>query len=538
MAVIKIDGGYNALPISYKRGNPIPLDKSSVWYDYNLMAAYAATDPVAYVGQILGLVDEINETATAYIILNTAGDLQQVGTATLTDDATITLSDDGVLSLKDFGVKFYKYIPEITDEETGVKTPAHYIEQNVDENNPWSAGLEPRVVSKDNKWVIGWYEPNPTTIEGVNDQVSAIQSTVNDLINEVTELNTAVGVPANTETNTSASGIFAELDKKANINDVYDKGQVDNAIANAVANIDHLKRVKVESIDDIDTTKENYIFMVPTGLQYEDDKYDEYMVIDGVIEKVGAWEVTLDGYITQEQLTNSLTNYVTNNKLNDSLALIETNLANYATKDDLTQGLADKVTNDALTIKLADYATTTNVETAINNAIADKVSTGEFETALAGKISITEGYGLISDAALAKLNNIPEGANENVIETVADTDFNLVAKHLSLKSIDASKVIITEEGSSIGLLDKLTTLNNSLSNLSGQIDNNTANISINLEKINTNTTNIETLTSSLGAINENIGNIEKDLANYVKVSVYESKIAELENRLLWHELEI
>jgi hypothetical protein len=41
MANIKQNGGYNALPISYKRGNPIPLDQSSVWYNYDLMADYA-----------------------------------------------------------------------------------------------------------------------------------------------------------------------------------------------------------------------------------------------------------------------------------------------------------------------------------------------------------------------------------------------------------------------------------------------------------------------------------------------------------------
>jgi hypothetical protein len=50
MAVIKTNGGYNSLPISYKRGNPIPLDKSAVWYDYDLMVAYATSNPTAYVG--------------------------------------------------------------------------------------------------------------------------------------------------------------------------------------------------------------------------------------------------------------------------------------------------------------------------------------------------------------------------------------------------------------------------------------------------------------------------------------------------------
>jgi hypothetical protein len=70
MAVIKTNGGYNALPISYKRGNPIPLDKSAVWYDYDQMVAYAQNDATAYVGQILSLVQAEDLTSKAYIILN------------------------------------------------------------------------------------------------------------------------------------------------------------------------------------------------------------------------------------------------------------------------------------------------------------------------------------------------------------------------------------------------------------------------------------------------------------------------------------
>ena len=83
MAVIKLDGGYNSLPISYKRGNPIPLDKSSVWYDYDLMMEYAATNGTAYVGQILSLVNAEDNSAKAYIILNQSGDLEEIGTGAL-----------------------------------------------------------------------------------------------------------------------------------------------------------------------------------------------------------------------------------------------------------------------------------------------------------------------------------------------------------------------------------------------------------------------------------------------------------------------
>lgn len=542
MAVIKTDGGYNALPIAYKRGNPIPLDTTAVWYNYEEMATYAAEGVTAYVGQILGLVDETNKTAKAYIILNTQGDLQEVGSAILVDETTITLSDEGVLSLKDFGVKYYKYIAETTDEETGEIISAHYIKQIVNEDNPWSAGLEPKVVSEDGKWVIGWYEPNPTTIEGINSQVSTIQSTVNDLANEVSDLNTAVGVPANAETGTAASGIFAELDKKANIVDLYTKGEIDNAIATAVANIDHLKRVKVNSIDDIDVDAldaENYIYMVPNGLTENDDKYNEYMVIDGVLEKVGDWEVSLDNYITEEELNTKLSDYSTTKQVEDKIAVVETGIAstldNYATKNELTQGLSDKVTNTTLTNTLKDYATTSSVTTIVNNAVQDKVTNAVFENALAGKVDAVEGYGLISDEDLDKLDKIPITAEENVIKTVDETEFTLTQKHLTLNSINASKIVIIEDENSTNLVNKLNTLNTRLTNLSGQVDNNTANITLNLEKINANITNIGNLSTSLEAIDTRIQNIEKD---YVKLTVYQSKIAELEDRLLWHEMEI
>ena len=34
MAVIKKDGNFMGLPMNVARGNPIPLDKSEIWYSY------------------------------------------------------------------------------------------------------------------------------------------------------------------------------------------------------------------------------------------------------------------------------------------------------------------------------------------------------------------------------------------------------------------------------------------------------------------------------------------------------------------------
>ena len=235
MAMIKKDGNFMGLPMNIARGNPIPLDKSEIWYSYEEMLNYAATNPVAYVGQILGLVDEENNTAKAYIILNTDGKVQEVGKATVVDNATIILDNDDTLSLKDFGKKYYAYIAEKDN------VAAHYIEQIVDEEHPWFSGLEPRVVLEGTQFVLGWFEPNPTTMEGVNSSIAGIQTSVNTL------------------TTTTAN-----LSER--LNNIYTKNETDSAIAEKVAAAAHLKRKKVDSISDIDVSAsdaEQYIYMIP-----------------------------------------------------------------------------------------------------------------------------------------------------------------------------------------------------------------------------------------------------------------------------------
>jgi hypothetical protein len=168
MAVIRQDFNVMYLPAAIQRNNPIPLDSTAVWYDYNLMAAYAANDPTAYVGQILSLV--VDNVANAYIITNLAGDLEKVGSAVVADNKTIVL-DNGAVAFKDFGKRYYKY-----DAETET-----YTLQEVDEDHPWIAGLEPKVTSEAGQLVLGWFEPNSTTLEGVNSSLSTLQTSVNDL---------------------------------------------------------------------------------------------------------------------------------------------------------------------------------------------------------------------------------------------------------------------------------------------------------------------------------------------------------------------
>lgn len=419
MALIKKDGTYMGLPMNIQRGNPVPLDFDAVWYSYDAMAEYARGEgdrgAVAYVGQILSLVDETDKSATAYIILNEAGDLLEVGSATLGDDKTITL-DSGVLGLKDFGSKYYRYVAEYTDEETQEVVAAHYEAQEVDETHPWKAGLEPKVVSESGQFVLGWYEPNPTTIEGVNAQVTGIQTTVNDLTKEVQDLDKDVaaiveeiGEPAqNTDgVVTPATGLYAELDKKVT------QEQVNTSIAEAIADAGHLKRTVAESVEAINVEAEDadqYIYMIANG-----DVYDEYMVIDGKVEKIGDTKVDISGKVDKKEGYDLVENSEIE-KLKNIQANAEKNIIQ--TVDGTSFGLTDR----HLTLKDIPISKVVNLQDLLD-----------------GKVSAEEGKQLMTAVESTKLAGIEEGAEKNYISSV-DTEFTVVEGKLQLTSITSDKV--------------------------------------------------------------------------------------------------
>ena len=259
--------------------------------------------------------------------------------------------DNNILSLKNYGVKYYRFVAATENVE------AHYEPQIVDDDHPWAPGLEPRVVEENGELVLGWYEPNTTTIDGIQNQITSIQD-------DITEINEDLGA-------------------KANANDVYTKLQVEEKIAAAA----HLKRKEVESIEDIDVDAENadqYIYMVPSGLKEDDNKYYEYIVIEFEvydeetdskipvkrIEKIGSWEVNLN-----------------------------------------------------------DYAKTSDVN-----------------TALEGKVDKVDGSFLMTSTQSEKLANIEEGAQVNKIEAVDGTVFSIdETKTLKLQQLSMSQVINLEE---------------------------------------------------------------------------------------------
>ena len=79
MAVIKKENSYMEFPLQISRQYGAPIDKYSVFYTKAEATTYATTSPLAYVGQIISVVDEANSKSILYIINDTAGTLVEVG---------------------------------------------------------------------------------------------------------------------------------------------------------------------------------------------------------------------------------------------------------------------------------------------------------------------------------------------------------------------------------------------------------------------------------------------------------------------------
>ena len=187
---------------SFARLNGQPLDSSEVYYSLDAARTYAASAG-AYIGQKIVVIE--NNVVTHYSIEDAAGTLKELGAKPLSDNKSIEINGN-VISMHDFGKAFYKYYPEIKNAEGTVTKEAYYDKVEVSDENPWKAGLEPKVVTENSQLVIGWYEPNPTTIEGVNDQVIAVQGTV-------TDLQQSVGAPSGE--GTEATGLYKEVEDVA-----------------------------------------------------------------------------------------------------------------------------------------------------------------------------------------------------------------------------------------------------------------------------------------------------------------------------------
>ena len=387
-------------PLNFRRGNPNPLDNSSVWGSLEAAQTYATSDPVAYVGQILTVVDNTNGIATVYSIQDEAGTLKKVGTSPIGDESTITVAEDGTISL--FGVDGL----ELTRTEVdGSTTKINYQPLLVDGKLTW---IEPSATT---------VEGLATEIEGVKTRLSVVESTVGNveggLIKDVADntsgieaINTKIGIVTEGKT-------VVEMISDAKTEAIYD----DTALIGRVAAIegDYLKAADKTALEakmaaDISTAKTETVAAI-MGEAGIDEKYD-------TLKEIADW--ILSDTTSSAELVTRVTN-------------IEND---YLKGEDKTvlQGEIDAL--ETFVGTLPEGAISTNVVAYVKEVV-DGLKIGDYAkaadlTALTGRVSTAEGK-------ITLLEKV--GAEKNIIASVDEAQFAVDAnRNLTLLDIAMGKV--------------------------------------------------------------------------------------------------
>lgn len=155
-----------------------------------------------------------------------------------------------------------------------------------------------------------WVLPDATTVEGLAEAVETLRTDVDNLTNKFND---------------------------------YDTSEVvDTKISTALAGLNHLSYKIVNSVDDIDVNAADasqYIYLIKN-----ENSYDEYMVVDGKLERVGDWNITLDDYATKSEVAiistrvDDIASQL--NGVNSTLSTQATSIANISTSvENLTSQL-------------------------------------------------------------------------------------------------------------------------------------------------------------------------------------------------------
>lgn len=488
-------------PLNFRRGNPNPLDNSSVWASLEAAKNYAATDPVAYVGQILTVVDHVNNVATVYAIQDEAGNLKKVGTSPVGDESTITVAGDGTVSL--YGVSGL----ELTrTDDGGQVTKITY---------------QPLLV--DGK--LTWVEPSSTTVEGLATEIQSLKTRVdtvessnntaiegiNSKIGTVTEGKTVVEMinDAKTEAtydDTALSGRVTTIE--GDYLKAADKTAIENKMATdiATAKTEAIETVLGEAVPaDFDTLKEIAAWiqsdttasaeLVTRVTNIENDylKGADKTKLQGEIDALESFVGTLPEGATSTTVIAYIKEVVDGIKIGDyakaaDLTALTTRVKtledvgaekNIINSVDVAQFAVDE--NRKLTMKPIAIEKITGLSAAIDSKV-DKVEGSRLitsdEATKLGKLVLSEDGtveisgeinasnvkelgtwittnrdtipGLLSATDVTKIAGIESGAQVNIIESVSINGIDLVAED---KKVNIPLATATSDGA-LSAVDK------------------------------------------------------------------------------------
>jgi uncharacterized protein YbcI len=239
--------------------------------------------------------------------------------------------------------------------------------------------------------------------------------------------------------------------------------------------------------------------MVPSGLEEDDNKYYEWIVINGVFERVGSWEVDLSSYAKTTDLENKVDKAEGYSLVdNDEIEKLSTVQANAEPNFVKTTGSEFNV-DDSGNLTLQHIPTT--IDLSGNKTVQD------LNTAIDGKVQKQDGYSLVENNLITKLENLPSDAEKNVINGVT-TEFAIDENRvLSIVSVPATKISDLNKNAEIAeIIGDIQSLSADI----GAIDE--AILSMQTS-INSHGTSITTLTADLSSLVSRVDKHDTDIAN-------------------------
>ena len=455
--------------------------------------------PYPYAGQIVALVE--NGKVNVYVLeekedgtFKTA----EIGGTVLVDDSSISSSEDGQIKIKNFNEQYYKYVAAEGD------VAAHYT--LVD---GFKEGLEPKVrmVSAGN-YEIAWYEPNPTTVEGLSSQITSLNQSVGTLSGQVSGIQTTVNdhdrrideIVEDVNTNTSdISGLkgltSAHQSKLATIDENADVNVIESVeIAGVALDVDADKKASI--------SKEDLANALSLGSAAYSSA-DSFATPDSVSTAQG---------IAEDALEQAKTNKGAISNINSTISGLATKQEVSDLETSLNTNIGKKVDQTAYDTKISSIeGSVQGVTNAVGNVTANV-------NVLVGQDTNKSARTIASEEVAKIVANAPEAYD--TLKEIADyiaTDASGAAE-LSNKVTQNSKDIskLRED-----LTNESTTRTNAISGINSSIEGLTSRVEGNEGSIETLNTEINGLKTRDGELADLIQGNTNEIAK--KVSIEEGK---------------
>ena len=312
---MSMDFGVLDFAVGLNRLTAFPLDPKSYFESYDAAVAAAATAEPAgstntayYYGNPVVVVE--NGKAKIYQI-QPDKTLSGVGEEIVINENVFTKDAEGKLSLYGFATA--------------------------------TAGAQ-LTVGTDGK--LSWVKPDTTTVDGLSTKVATLETNVGNLQAEIGKKANSEDVYNKTDIDGRFTTVTEDIAKKANAAEVYTKDEADLAIDAAVAGASHLTRQIVTAqelaafIANPATASDNVIYMQKFSSGEGKDNYKEYMRFGAEgsysIELIGDTSVDLTDYAKTTDVNTALESYAKTTVTDNLATQIAANATAISQKADAT----------------------------------------------------------------------------------------------------------------------------------------------------------------------------------------------------------